>query len=169
MSISLTKSLRTTKVASDPGNVAQGFRLFDDNMQCQLGTTMVDTYGRPSALYAGNQFLGNGAPGCFTPQYRIMTENIVSRPQYSAYLNLPQGLSMMNSEVQGRKTVDLLGVGRDRSFGMDGTFQYAPYPSDSNPSSDDAFMNNQSWFNGKLQKVNENRTFLSSADTQSGF
>jgi hypothetical protein len=168
--VSLSKSLRTPKVSLDPGPVAQTFRYFDSNPTKDIPQYMVDIYNRPAAIDAGNVFLGPGCPGCFSPEYRIMNENAVSRPQYSEYLNVPQGLQMVQSEYPNRPKTDTLGRYRDRAFGIDGTFQRMAYPANAqNAGSDKDWMLQQAWFNNKLVNQFDNRNWVNSADTTAGF
>ena len=47
----------------------------------------------------------------FSPLYRIEVENL-QRPQYSEYLNVPQGLMMTQNEYENRPHTDMLGVNR---------------------------------------------------------
>jgi hypothetical protein len=168
--LSLNKSLRTNKVALDPGNVAQSFRLFVSNPTADIPNYLVDIYGRPAAIDAGLQFEGTQASGIISPLYRIEVENNISRPQYNEYLNVPQGLMMTQSEYPNRPLTDMLGVNRDRAFMMDGTYATMPYPTKAtNPNSDADFMAQQAWNANQLQTQYDNRLWLNSVDTQSGF
>jgi len=167
--ISLSKALRTPKVSLDAGNV--GFtvsNLFDENNKCAIPQLLVDTYGRPVAIDAGLPFLGNGAPACSTALYRISTENEL-RPQYSEYLNVPQGLQLTQNEYVGRPYYDTLGVNRQRAFGNDGQFLRMQAP-DANPGSDKSWYAQQAFLNNQLVNKFDNRLWLNSGDSlQSGF
>jgi hypothetical protein len=175
---SLTKNLRTPKVYPDPGNVAQTFRLFVDNATCGIPDYRLDQYNRPSSIYGGLSIEGSGSgnsggsPGCFSPLYRIEVENL-QRPQYSEYLNVPQGLMMTQNEYENRPHTDMLGVNRGRAFGLDGVYKRQPFPGNSsqgdNPSSDKAWLNRQEWMGNQLLNFADNRLWLNSSDNQSGF
>ncbi len=168
-SLSLNKSLRTTKVASDPGNTAQTFRLFVSNPTCEIPTYLVDQYNRPAAIEAGNRFEGHGAPACLSSLYRVEVENNL-RPQYSEYLNAPQGIMMTQNEYPNRPHTDLLGVNRDRAFGYDGVYNTMPYPAHAtNPSSDADFLAQAGWFGNQMLTKFDSKLWLRSPDTQSGF
>ena len=167
--ISLSKSLRTNKVASDPGSTAETYRIFTAaNNQCDIPTYLVDTYGRPTSIEAGLQFEGYGAPGCISPQYRIQVENNL-RPQYGEYLNVPAGLVMTQNEYANRPHSDLMGMNRDRAFGLDGVYRTAPFPTQKNPNSDRDYLRMEEWNANRLLTKFDNRLWLNSADTQSGF
>lgn len=175
--ISLSKSLRTPKVALDPGNVADTFRIFVSNPTCDIRDYRMDEYGRPSSIYGGLQVEGagngnsGGAPGCFSPEYRIMWENAL-RPQYAEYLNVPQGLMMTHSEFENQPHYDMLGVNRDRygAFNVDGTYKRTAYPSHAqNPNSDKQWLEQQEWYGLQMLNQFDSRLWLNSADTQSGF
>lgn len=175
---SLTKTLRTPKVYSDPGNVAQTFRLFVDNATCGIADYRLDQYNRPASIYGGLGIEGSGngnaggAPACFSPLYRIEVENL-QRPQYSEYLNVPQGLMQTQNEYESRPHTDMLGMYRDRAFGLDGVYRRMPFPGTSvqgnNPSSDKAWLNRQEWFGNQMLNSFDQRLWLNSAETQSGF
>jgi hypothetical protein len=167
--LSLSKSLRTNKVANDPGNVAGTFRLFVSNPTADIPTYLIDQYGRPASIYSALKFEGHGAPASISPEYRIQVENL-QRPQYSSYLNVPQGIMMTNSEYQSRPHVDLMGMNRNRAFGYDGVYNTMPYPVNAeNPASDTDFLLQQQWNANQLLTQNDNRLWLRSSDTQSGF
>lgn len=169
MSLSLQSSLRTSKVSSDIGNVAQSFRLFVSNPTCEIPKYNVDMYNRPVSIMGGNQFEGNGAPGCVSSLYRIEVENNIVRPQYSQYLNLPQGLAMTMNEYPNAPHRDLLGVNRDRAYDMNGVYQNTEYPEKAvNPNSD-ADFNAQMAYNQRYVRKYDQRAWLSSTETGSGF
>jgi hypothetical protein len=175
---SLTKNLRTPKVYPDPGNVAQTFRLFVDNATCGIADYRLDQYNRPASIYGGLGIEGSGnggaggAPACFSPLYRIEVENL-QRPQYSEYLAVPQGLMMTQSEFQNSPHTDMLGMNRSRAFGLDGVYRRMPFPGSTpegnNPSSDKAWLQRQEWNASQLLNQFDQRLWLNSADTQSGF
>lgn len=166
--VSLNKSLRTAKVTPDPGSVAQGFRLFDVNMQCEIPQYMIDEYGRPASMDAGLAFLGNGAPGCYSSEYRIDVENIL-RPQYYYYLDVPQGIMKGGfSEYQNRPHNDLMGMNRDRAFGYDGMYTAGSYPQCNN-ATDKCQFEELGWESANLARKYDSRLWLRSADFNSGF
>ena len=168
-SISLTKALRTPKVSNDPGNVAFTVsNLFDENNKCAIPQLLIDSYGRPTSIDGGLPFLGNGAPACSTALYRISTENML-RPQYSEYLNVPQGMQLTQNEYVGRSYYDTLGVNRDRAFGNEGQFLRMSAPT-ANPASDKSWYDQQAFLNNRIVNKFDNRVWLNSADSlQSGF
>lgn len=173
--ISLSKSIRTNKVANDPGTVAATFRLFVSNPTCDIPDYRLDEYNRPASIYGGLQIEGSGngtaggAPACFSPLYRIEVENI-QRPQYSEYLNVPQGIMNTVNEYPNRPHKDMLGANRDRAFGMDGVYRRVPYPAKSvNPGSDADWLKQQEWYANQLDTFFDNRLWLNSSETQSGF
>lgn len=164
--ISLNKSLRTVKVSNDPGNYAQGFRLFDASA-CP-NYTNVDQFGRPginvnSGYPQLNTSLGNFGV-CYSPLYLITNENVVSRPQYSTYLNVPEGLQLTQSQYRNVPHNDLLGVDRDRAFGLDGTYAVPPYPKDLNPRSENAWNESQNWYNYKLDQKYARQLYVNSSE-----
>lgn len=173
--ISLTKSLRTNKVANDPGNVANTFRIFTSNPTCSIADYRLDQYNRPASIYGGLSIEGSGngsnggSPGCFSPLYRIEVENL-QRPQYSQYLNVPQGIMNTVNEYSNRPHTDMLGANRDRAFGLDGVYRRMSYPSNAtDPSSAKDNLLQQEWFGNQLLTKMDNRLWLNSADLSSGF
>jgi len=171
MSLSLSKSLRTNKVSPGANEVAQGIRLFVANIGENLAgqTQNVDQYGRPAPIDGALTFEGPGAPGFFSPEYRIEVEN-VQRPQYSEYLNVPMGLMSTNSEYQNHPRYDTLGVNRSRAMGLDGTYQTMAYPVGKlNPGKDQDYLYAQEWEAQQLMRLYDQRLWLSSPSTQSGF
>ena len=175
---SLTKSLRTNKVMSDPGAVAQTFRLFVDNATCGIPDYRLDQYNRPASIYGGLGIEGSGngnaggAPGCFSSLYRIEVENL-QRPQYSEYLNVPQGLMMTQNEYPNQPHTDMMGMYRDRAFGLDGVYRRTPFPGGTpqgdNPGSDKAWLARQGWLANQLMTSFDQRLWLNSSENQSGF
>lgn len=178
--VSLSKSLRTNKVMSDPGAVAYGFRFFVDNPTCQIPDYRLDEYNRPASIYGGFAIEGNPDSnsgnwpnaGCLSPLYRIEVENL-QRPQYNEYLNVPQGLMMTQNEYPNQPHKDMMGMNRDRAFGVDGVYRRMAFPGGTpqgdNPSSDKAWLNRQEWYANQLMTQFDNRLWLNSAETQSGF
>jgi len=169
--ISLSKSLRTPKVTPGPTEYAQSFRLFNTPLCENLQNYAVDQFGRPgvspnSGYPLLNTSLGNfGA--CYSPLYLIETENMISRPSYSQYLNVPQGVMMMQSEYQNRPNTDLMGVQRNRAFGLDGTYQYPAFPAQSslNPASDKSFLEDINANRYRLLGQFDSRMWQNSAET----
>lgn len=166
--ISLSKSLRTTKTTPGLGNVAADMRIQGyGNPVCSYGQPLVDTYGRYATVYAGLTMDGPGIAGCASPLNRIEVENVL-RPQYSDYLNVPQGLMEFQpvSEGANRPRADLLGVNRDQAFGLTGLYDYlpAPTPNQLNPNDDANWQRSQAYESMKLDKLFENRRFTNSAD-----
>lgn len=172
------RKVRTCFCMSDPGAVAQTFRLFVDNATCGIPDYRLDQYNRPASIYGGLSIEGSGnggqggAPACYSPLYRIEVENL-QRPQYSEYLDVPQGLMMTNSEYQNRPHTDMMGMYRDRAFGVDGVYRRMPFPGGSpqgdNPSSDKAWLQRQEWNANQLTTKFDQRLWLNSAETNSGF
>lgn len=175
--VSLNKSIRTQKVTPEAFEIAETFRRFGPaNATCDIPDYRTDQYGRPTSIYGGLSIEGSGngshggAAGCFPAGYRITVENYL-RPQFSEYLNVPQGLQMTQSEYQNRPHYDLLGVNRSRDgvFGIDGVYKGITAPAKWNPSSDSDYLASEAWYSSQTNKVFDNRTFLNSADLQSGF
>jgi len=178
---SLTKSLRTTKVAV--GGVPEvGFTdvMFTVQASCDIPSYLLDDYNRPSPWYSSLNYEGypmgnhgggsNGAAGCKTPLYRIEIENLL-RPQYAEYLNVPQGIMMTQSEYQNRPRADLMGMNRDRAFGYDGSYVTGQYPlADLKKVGDEkAFLNTLGWEQSTYDRQFDSRQWARSADTSSGF
>ena len=165
MSISLNKSILTPKVSNGVGNMMQYMRTFQ--MPADVNYVNVDSYGRgPISVYSGNYPQLNSSLGVysarFSPLYRIDVEN-AQRPQYSQYLNVPQGLMMFQSEYTQRPYVDLMGVNRDRAFGMDGMYARPQPPINStNPDSEKDWMMNQDWVNSRAVNKFSNSTYVES-------
>ena len=167
--ISLTSALKTTKVANDAGSVAQGFRLFVSNIENDIPNYLVDPYGRPCPIDGCLQWKGKGAAGALSPLWIIENQNMLN-PQYSQYLNVPQGLQMTQNEYPNRPHTDLLGVNRDRAFQMNGSYDRMPYPSsNTNPGSDADFLLQQQWNANQLLTKFDNRQWGKPGDLSSGF
>jgi hypothetical protein len=167
MTLSLEKNLRTVKVSVDPGNYAQGFRLFDSST-CP-NYVNVDQYGRGGiSVNSGYPQLNTslGLHGiCYSPMYLIQNENAVSRPQYSTYLNVPEGLQLTQNEYwNSAGKQDLLGVSRDRAFGLDGIYAIPNYPKSSNPSSDRDWNASENWYDYKTNQKYARQMFINSAE-----
>lgn len=165
--ISLNRSLRTPKVSPDAGNYAQGMRLFDTT-HC-IAPLNVDQFGRSNiSVNSGfptlNQSLGMfGA--CFSPEYLIQTENLISRPEYNAYLNVPRGLMMYPTQYPNRPKSDLMGVGRDRVFGMNGWYVAPSYDAKAtDPTSERDFNIQQDYYNQAMVQKFDNRRWINSAE-----
>jgi len=77
---------------------------------------------------------------------------------------------MTQNEYPNQPRLDLLGVNRDRAFQMDGTYQTMNYPKHAvNPGSDADFLAQEQWNANQLVQQFDNRLWLRSPDTQSGF
>lgn len=173
MSISFQKSLLTPKVSNGAGSVAQYMRVFE--VPADVNFVNVDSYGRgPISIYTGNYPQLSPALGVFSarysPLYRIDVEN-AQRPQYSEYLNVPQGLMELQSEYRNtRPNVDLLtnskNGGRSRAFGMDGVYERPAPPTDLNPSSEKDWMALEDWNHSRLVTFADNRQWVSAAAVQ---
>lgn len=161
--ISLQGALRTDKVTPDMQNTAAALRTLGYATLCNIPDNLHDAYGRPTSLYGGLTLLGTGTnAGCYTPEYRIQVENIL-RPQYSEYLNVPEGLAEIIPNVgPNRQHYDTMGVNRARVFGLDGSYDYIKPPA-LNPKSDKDFLLSQAYEQMQTVRANENRSFTRSA------
>lgn len=95
---SLTASVRTPKVASGLAANIQSERRLNPSYIINPSRATYDTYGRAAPLDSINALTSG-----FDPLYRIVTENEL-RPQYSPYLNVPEGLEgvVENSAMRPR-------------------------------------------------------------------
>jgi len=165
--ISLNRALRTPKISPDAGNFAQGLRLFD-SMSC-VAPLNVDQFGRSDVSVNSGFPQLNKSGGlfgtCFSPEYLIENENAVTRPQYNEYLNVPQGLMMYPTEYPNRPKADLMGVGRDRVFDLDGWYVRPAYdPKAMNPESQQDYNIQTDWYNQQLITKFDNRRWINSAE-----
>lgn len=164
--ISLSKSLRTDKVIPDAGLGIQGMRLFDANIEREIPQYTVDTYGRVTQITAGLPFQGTQSGGVLSPQYMIQTENYL-RPDYSTYLDVPQGVlkggvseyqrptydTMFGSSVQGRQNFGVFDINKQ--------YQGMPFPANAfNPTSDKDFALQQAYLSERAQSKFRDRMYL---------
>lgn len=139
MSFSLQSALRTPKVTSGLTPQLQSLRSleFDNTYSPQpveIQGMVSDTYGRASPYNSVmTQTVGQN------PLQRILVENTVVRPEYSTYLNVPEGMSggddyQLNGQkdegsnwaaydtMTGRKN-----TGRNNAFGQyAGVYEFNP-------------------------------------------
>lgn len=152
--VSFQKSLRTTKVTGDSGAFAQHYRVFDPEYQIAPSRYLVDQYNRPAPI-SSLQTLSTDT-SAFSPLYMIETQNFLN-PQYSAYLNVPQGLNALQSNYQSNQTWDTLSGsavgGRGRAFGYEGTYQMAAPP----PPGPNSGVAIDQYMAAVSQKSNDNR------------
>lgn len=93
MSFSLQSALRTPKVTSGLTPQLQSLRELDSDVVYSPQPTMIqglvsDTYGRAAPYNSVvTQTVGQD------PLQRILVENLVTRPEYSTYLNVPEGMA----------------------------------------------------------------------------
>src|SRR5271156_826650 len=87
MSLSLTSSIRVPKVNTGLAVNLLSERRLDQSYIINPDRSLYDDYGR----VAGIDTIVDETWGD-DPLYRMEVENEVSRPQYSYYLNVPQGL-----------------------------------------------------------------------------
>lgn len=133
--ISLTGSLRTPKVTTGLAVNLQSMRQLYPSEIINPNRNLYDTYGRPSAIDSMmTQTAGTN------PQYRVLTENML-RPQYSYYLNLPEGLDQTPARMQSQER-DTLGVQRDQAFNMNPAYKIVgpPKMSVSSSQGDNSFL-----------------------------
>jgi len=166
--ISLNKSLRTTKVTPGPGEYADTFRRFTSaNNACFIKPQLVAADGRNvDSLYGGLSHLyGLGGCGESLSEYRISVENVL-RPQYSNYLNVPLGLMETVSEYPNKPRYDAMGVNRGRALGLEPTYQSLQIPTEQqyNANNDTDWMKTQGFFVNAMNRVNEDRYFANSVD-----
>ncbi len=93
-------------------------KALDPNVAVCPTRASFDIYGR-QAPFSSLQAYTDG--NCFSAGDRIEVENKVSRPQYSAYLNIGgiTGTSNFNPRYQNDNS-DTMGVYRNQAFGRDG-------------------------------------------------
>lgn len=127
MSLSLTASIRTPKV--NPGlsvNLLSERRL-DQEYIINPNRALYDDYGREAGIDTITDLTWGD-----DPLYRMLEEDEVSRPQYSYYLNVPQGLQGVSdsedytSQAPRYKSMagaDTLGVDRFSSLGFAPTYK----------------------------------------------
>lgn len=139
MSFSLSSALRVPKVTSGLTPQLQSLRSLESQNIYSPQPTMIqgqvsDTYGRASPYNSVmTQTVGQN------PLQRILVENLVSRPEYSTYLNVPEGLSGGEDYVEyGQKNeganfaaYDTLtgrkNTGRNNAFGQyAGIYEFNP-------------------------------------------
>lgn len=177
MSLSLTKALRTDKVAVDPTKFLAGTRLFDANIALTIPEYFIDSYGRPVNAGSSLPYLGPGnAPGAYSAEYMIQLQNNVMNPNYSLYLDVPQGVMKGGLSEYSKPAYDtMLGTnnpGRDKLgvFNIDGEYRGLSYPEQAtNPNSDTDFAKQQQWMAQQSQTQFRNRVYLNSAAANSGF
>lgn len=161
-SVSFTSSLRTLKVSPGLGNYAQTVRA--DNTPV-IHNVNFDYAGRPTSQFAGAP-IANTSIGVYglwySPELRIVNENLVTRANYSAYLNVPQGV--IDGGEQPRyigTTNDLMGVNRGYSFGLNGTYSLPPYPANAtNPNSAEDYAKQQQYYTAHTNRKFENRHII---------
>lgn len=138
--ISLTGSLRTPKVTTGLAANLQSMRSLYPSEIINPDRNLYETYGRPGPIDSMvTQTVGTSA------SYRVNVENTL-RPQYSYYLNLPEGIdqnSSMSSRMQSLER-DTLGVQRDQAFNMNPAYKVVGPPRGnikvSVPNSDMSFL-----------------------------
>lgn len=87
MSLSLTSSIRVPKVNTGLAVNLLSERRLDQSYIINPDRALYDLYGREASIDTITDLTFGD-----DPLYRIEEENEVSRPQYSYYLNVPQGL-----------------------------------------------------------------------------
>jgi hypothetical protein len=91
---SLQAAIRTPKVTTGLAWNIQSERSLNPNYIINPDRALYDNYGRSSAIDTITTLTAG-----MDPEYRIITENEL-RPQYSAYLDVPQGLSGVSENEQ---------------------------------------------------------------------
>lgn len=126
-SLSLTASIRVPKVNSGLANTLESERRLDQEYIINPNRALYDDYGREAAIDTITDLTWGD-----DPMYRIDEENEVSRPQYSYYLNVPQGLQGVGDAMdytfqapryKTMQNADTLGVNRFDSLGFAPTYK----------------------------------------------
>lgn len=124
--ISLYASLRTPKVDAGLASNAESVRRLDQDSIIAPAAFTYDLYGREAELGSLNGYTYG-----MDPEYIIELENAVRNPQYSYYLNVPQGLQGVNQDVKeltpnvyaSKAPADSLGVNRFQYLGFAPTYK----------------------------------------------
>ena len=127
MSLSLTASIRTPKVNTGLSNNLFSERRLDQEYIINPQRALYDDYGRVAAIDTVTDLTFGD-----DPLYRMLEEEEVSRPQYSYYLNVPQGLQGVGDSedytaqapvYKSMRNADTLGVNRFDSVGFAPTYK----------------------------------------------
>jgi hypothetical protein len=118
--ISITKNLRNPKVSVGYADNARSETFQDLRFAVCPVASFQDNYGRPVSTYGSKILTG----GCNSANARIDVENNVWRPYYHPWLNVPEGIQQADYEkyVDDTSNRDMMGVARDRSFGLHGHY-----------------------------------------------
>jgi hypothetical protein len=127
MSLSLTSSIRVPKVNTGLAANLLSERRLDQEYIIAPNRALYDDYGRTAGIDTITDLTWGD-----DPLYRMDEENEVSRPQYSYYLNVPQGLQGVGSGedytaeapmYKSFRNADTLGVNRFDSLGFAPTYK----------------------------------------------
>jgi hypothetical protein len=127
MSLSLTASIRTPKINTGLAANLLSERRLDQSYIINPDRALYDDYGREAGIDTITDLTWGD-----DPLYRMDEENEVSRPQYSYYLNVPQGLQGVGSGTdytaeapmyKSLRNADTLGVNRYDSLGFAPTYK----------------------------------------------
>lgn len=122
MSLSLTASIRTPKINTGLAANLLSERRLDQSYIINPNRALYDDYGREAGIDTiVDETWGDD------PLLRMLVEDEVSRPQYSYYLNVPQGLQGVSDaedytsqapRYKSLKNADTLSVNRFDSLGF---------------------------------------------------
>src|SRR5579872_6270789 len=127
MSLSLTASIRVPKVNTGLSNTLFSERRLDQEYIINPPRPLYDDYGREASIDTVTDLTFGD-----DPLYRMLEEDEVSRPQYSYYLNVPQGLQGVSDAedytdqapvYKSMRNADTLGVNRFDSLGFAPTYK----------------------------------------------
>jgi hypothetical protein len=158
--ISLYGSLRTPKVDAGLAVNAESVRRLDADSIISPARDLYDLYGREAELGSLDGYTYG-----MDPEYIITLENAIRNPQYSYYLNVPQGLQGVNQDAKtltpqvymNKTEADSLGVNRFQSLGFAPTYKLtsALRPQTKNlPKQDRRFLAEQTRLERIMNRVN---------------
>jgi len=135
MSISIQAAIRTPKVNTGLAANEISLRRLDDDYTIAPDRSLAsgifhDDYGRIAPIDSVTS-----ETSTMDPQYRMDVEQAVSRPNYSSYLNVPQGLWGISgggnynvSDYSNTSEKDTMGVQRYSSLGFAKTYKVVSAP-----------------------------------------
>lgn len=127
MSLSLTSSIRVPKVNTGLAANLLSERRLDQEYIVNPPRALYDDYGREAVIDTVTDLTFGD-----DPLYRMLEEDVISRPQYSYYLNVPQGLQGVSDGedytaqapvYKSMRNADTLGVQRFDSLGFAPTYK----------------------------------------------
>lgn len=164
--LSLTASIRVPKVNSGLAANLESERRIDQEYIIAPNRALYDNYGREAGIDTIKDLTWGD-----DPLYRMLEEDEVSRPQYSYYLNVPQGLQGVSDDMDYTSQApryksmygsDTLGVNRFDSLGFAPTYKINTQlrPQFNNLSyADQANLTEMERVNRIMSKVNESARY----------